>query len=177
MEEQVVRVGLGFDSHKFGKPTTDPKKNKILLCGTKIPCEYSIIGHSDGDLVFHALTDALLGALGKGDIGDHFPPTDPKWKNANSEKFLLFALDILKQEGGSINNVDVTIIAETPKISPFKEEFTKKISTTLSIRPDQINIKAKTAEQMGAIGRKEGLACQAIVSLAIPILMRQLEEN
>ena len=166
-ENKITRVGLGFDSHRFGKPTTDSKENKITLCGTKVPCPYSIIAHSDGDVVFHALTDALLGAVGKGDIGEHFPPTDIKWKGADSEKFLLFALDLVKQQGGTINNLDIIIITEVPKIAPYKDKFTQKLLTTLAIRPDQINIKANTAEQMGAIGKKEGLACHAIVTIEL----------
>ena len=164
-ENKTTRVGLGFDSHRFGKPITDSKENKIILCGTKIPCQYSIIAHSDGDVVFHALTDALLGAIGKGDIGEHFPSTDIKWRDADSEKFLLFALDLLKQQDRTINNVDIVIIAEVPKISPYKNKFIQKLLTTLAVKSDQINIKAKTAEQMGIIGKKEGLACYAIVSI------------
>lgn len=165
MKNKIVRVGLGFDSHRL--TPSDSYKNKIKLCGIEVPCSYKIIAHSDGDLVLHAITDAILGAIGKGDIGDYFPPTDEKCKDENSEKFLSFAFDLLKKQNGIINNVDIVIITETPKIGPHKNIFVNKLSELLSIKPDQVNIKAKTAEGIGSIGRKEKIACHVVISLLL----------
>jgi len=168
MESKLFRVGIGFDCHRFDHSIQiDSEQNKIKLCGIQVPCPYKIIAHSDGDLVLHALTDALLGAMGKGDIGEHFPPTDQKWENANSETFVLFALNLLKEQAGTINNIDITIITEVPKISPYKDKFARKLSNLLSLEQNRINVKAKTAEKMGAIGREEGIACQIVIGIEI----------
>jgi 2-C-methyl-D-erythritol 4-phosphate cytidylyltransferase / 2-C-methyl-D-erythritol 2,4-cyclodiphosphate synthase len=161
-----TRVGSGFDAHKFIAPKKGAKTT-ITLCGVKIPCPYEVIAHSDGDVALHALTDALLGAIGSGDIGMHFPPSDSKWKDASSDQFIKFAKDLIAKKGGVINNVDITIISQVPKISPYREKFTQQLSKILDIPKDAINIKATTTEGMGFTGREEGIACQVVVSVEI----------
>lgn len=164
-EKYITRVGIGFDAHRFSVPKDGG--GSIMLCGVCVPCEFEIIAHSDGDVALHALVDALLGAIGEGDIGIHFPPTDMRWKSAASDKFVTFALEKIIEKNGHINNIDLTIIAETPKISQYRVQFIKRLSEILSIPKDLINVKATTTEGMGFAGRKEGIACQAIASLSI----------
>jgi len=164
-EKYITRVGIGFDAHRFSEPKDGG--GRIMLCGVSIPCEFDIIAHSDGDVALHALVDALLGAIGEGDIGIHFPPTDMHWKNASSDKFVMFALEKILEKSGNINNIDLTIITETPKISQYRVQFIKRLSEILDVSEDIINVKATTTEGMGFTGRKEGIACQAIASLSI----------
>ncbi len=159
-----IKVGIGFDAHKFEKSNND---NHIILCGIKIPSEFSIQAHSDGDVALHAITDAILGAIGQDDIGFHFPPTDNKWKGVTSEIFVKHALKLVKEAGGKINNVDITIIAETPKITPYRAELRKNLAMILSMNESDVNIKATTTEKMGFTGRKEGIACQALATVEI----------
>ncbi|WP_375644921.1 MULTISPECIES: bifunctional 2-C-methyl-D-erythritol 4-phosphate cytidylyltransferase/2-C-methyl-D-erythritol 2,4-cyclodiphosphate synthase [unclassified Bartonella] len=154
-----IRTGNGYDVHSF------EDGDFLILCGIKIPFHKKLNGHSDADVALHALTDALLATRGAGDIGTHFPPSDPQWKNASSEIFLRHALDILKQAGGRIANVDITIIAENPKIGPYRHAMTENLMTILSITPDRISIKATTNERLGFIGRGEGIAALATVSV------------
>ena len=157
-----TRVGMGFDVHKLGPG------DGVTLCGLMVPCEMSLIGHSDADVALHALTDALLGAVGCGDIGLHFPPNDPKWKGAASHIFVEAAAANIRKVGGSIVNVDVTIIGERPKVGPHRDEMRMKVAEILDIPLDRVNIKATTTERLGFTGRGEGLAAQAIASVEVP---------
>ena len=147
-----IKVGNGFDVHKLsvGK--------KIKLCGIEINHNKKLIGHSDADVGLHSLTDALFGALGKGDIGIWFPPTESKWKNADSEIFLKKALKLMKKENFLISNIDLTFICEKPKINKFREIMIKNLSEVCNIEPKNINIKATTSERLGFTGREEGIA-------------------
>ena len=147
-----IRIGNGFDVHKLsvGK--------QIKLCGIEIKHNKKLIGHSDADVGLHSLTDALLGALGKGDIGIWFPPTESKWKNADSEFFLKKALKLMQRKKFLISNIDLTFICEKPKISKFREAMIKKMSKVCNVEPKNINIKATTSERLGFTGREEGIA-------------------
>jgi len=158
---QMPRVGIGFDVHGF-----EPG-DSITLCGINVPYERSLKGHSDADVGLHALTDALLGAIGMGDIGTIFPPTDPKWKKADSKIFLESVNDEINKRGGQIINIDLTIICEEPKISNHRDRMQNSIASILNITNKQINIKATTTEKLGFIGRGEGIATQAIVAVLI----------
>lgn len=159
-----IKVGMGYDAHRF---SDNGSQSGIVLCGVNVPCKYSIIAHSDGDLALHALTDAILGAISAGDIGMHFPPSDPQWKNAKSDQFVKFAINLVREKGGMINNVDITLICETPKISPHKESLIKSLAQILEISEEDVSVKATTTEKMGFTGREEGIACQAIVCISI----------
>ena len=163
LQNTETRVGQGVDFHTF---TTG---HSIWLCGVEIPHSHSLLGHSDADVALHALTDALLGAIGEGDIGVHFPPSDPQWKNAKSAIFIEKAISLIKNRGGEIGNVDVTILAEAPKISPHLVAMKSSLSQILGIATDRIAIKATTTEQMGAIGRKEGMAALATATVRLPL--------
>jgi 2-C-methyl-D-erythritol 4-phosphate cytidylyltransferase/2-C-methyl-D-erythritol 2,4-cyclodiphosphate synthase len=154
-----TRVGQGFDVHAFGPGDT------VWLCGVSIPHSQGLVGHSDADAGLHALTDALLGAISAGDIGDHFPPTDPQWRGASSDRFLHHALGLVRARGGEIANVDVTLICETPKIKPHREAMRQRIAEVLELELDQVSVKATTTEQLGFTGRREGIAAQAIASV------------
>ncbi len=159
-KNNMVRVGNGFDVHKF------TKGKFITLLGVKIPFNRSLEGHSDADVGIHSLVDAIFGAISKGDIGDHFPPSQKRWKNMNSEFFLKYAQKALDKDNQSINNLDITIICEKPKISLFKNRMKKNISKILKIDENIINIKATTTEKLGFLGREEGIACQSIVTIS-----------
>jgi len=156
-----VRIGQGFDAHRWGEGQS------VWLCGVEIVHNQTLIGHSDADAGLHALTDALLGAAGLGDIGDHFPPTDPQWKGASSDRFLKHAVDLIRQRGGEIVNVDVTLICERPKIKPHREAMRARIAEIIGVDIDRVSVKATTTEQMGFTGRGEGLAAQAVCSIEI----------
>lgn len=155
-------VGSGFDAHRFGQGAY------VTLCGVRIAHDKGLIGHSDADAGWHALVDAMLGAIGKGDIGAHFPPSDPQWKGAASELFLRHALDLVAQAGGRIQNVDLTLICEAPRIGPYRDTMRARTAEVLGIAAERINIKATTTERMGFTGRGEGLAAQATVSIELP---------
>jgi 2-C-methyl-D-erythritol 2,4-cyclodiphosphate synthase len=159
-------VGQGFDVHAL-KPLDHD--NHIMLCGIKVPCRFQLIAHSDGDVVLHALVDALLGAIGAGDIGEHFPPTDDRWKNADSSEFIKHAMQLYHEKNAILVNVDVTIIGEKPKILPYKTAMQEKLVSLLKLPLDRMNIKATTTEKLGFLGRSEGIAAQAIVSVKIPL--------
>lgn len=161
-----TRVGLGFDVHKFTDEVYN--NNNIKLCAIDIPFERKVIAHSDGDVVLHALVDAILGALGKGDIGYYFPPSDIKWKGCDSTVFLQYASDLVKENSGKIVNIDINIICEQPRISNYREAMMCKLSSILNLDKTRVNIKGGTTEKMGFLGRKEGIAAQAIVSICIP---------
>lgn len=154
-----MRIGHGFDVHKFGG------EGPITLGGVKIPYEYGFIAHSDGDVVLHAITDALLGALALGDIGQLFPDTDAQYKNIDSRILLKKAFDIVRSKGYQLVNVDSTIIAQEPKMKPHIPQMRVNIAENLNVHFDQVSVKATTTEQLGFTGRKEGIACEAIVLL------------
>ncbi len=153
------RFGNGFDVHKFGSG------NFILLCGIKIPFSKSLIGHSDADVGLHSLTDAILGAIGKGDIGTHFPPTDSKWKNKDSTFFLKHAEKIMKSQRYIISNIDITFICEFPRINLYSDKMKTKLCSILGIDSSQISIKGTTTEGLGFTGREEGIACLTTIGL------------
>jgi 2-C-methyl-D-erythritol 4-phosphate cytidylyltransferase/2-C-methyl-D-erythritol 2,4-cyclodiphosphate synthase len=165
---RVMRVGQGFDAHRWGPGES------VWLCGVEITHTQTLIGHSDADAGLHALTDAILGALGEGDIGDHFPPTDPKWKGASSDQFLLWAADRVRVVGGKIINVDVTLICEQPKIKPHRDAMRQRLCDLLGLTPDAVSVKATTTEKMGFTGRGEGLAAQAICLIERPAAVMAL---
>ncbi len=160
MNNVNVRTGNGFDVHKF-------KKGKsLLLFGIEIPFDKSLVGHSDADVGFHSIVDAILGSIGKGDIGEHFPPHEKKWKNKNSLFFLEYANNLLQKESFIINNLDITVICERPKIINYKKKMKNKISSILKINTGLINIKGTTTEKLGFLGREEGIACQSTVTIS-----------
>ncbi len=157
-----TRVGSGFDVHRWGPGTS------VWLCGVEIPHDQTLIGHSDADAGLHALTDAILGALGDGDIGDHFPPSDPKWKGAASDQFLIHAAERVKARGGDIVHVDVTLICEQPKVKPHRQAMRQRLADLLSLPLDAVSVKATTTETLGFTGRQEGLAAQAVATIELP---------
>ncbi|MBP7757716.1 MAG: bifunctional 2-C-methyl-D-erythritol 4-phosphate cytidylyltransferase/2-C-methyl-D-erythritol 2,4-cyclodiphosphate synthase [Alphaproteobacteria bacterium] len=161
-----VRTGFGYDVHRFAN--TDVSPENIRLCGVDIPFNRKLEGHSDADVGLHALTDALLGAIGEADIGTHFPPSDSKWKGADSAVFLEYAHRLLLEKGGRILNADLTLICEAPKISPYRDHIVARIADILGVLPTRINVKATTTEKLGFTGRKEGIAAQALVSVSLP---------
>jgi 2-C-methyl-D-erythritol 4-phosphate cytidylyltransferase/2-C-methyl-D-erythritol 2,4-cyclodiphosphate synthase len=159
---RITRTGQGFDAHRWGPGEA------VWLCGVRIDHDQTLIGHSDADAGLHALTDAILGAIGEGDIGDHFPPTDPKWKGAASDLFLKHATDLVAAKGGRLINVDVTLICERPKIKPHREAMRERLADILDIPLDRVSVKATTTEGMGFTGRGEGLAAQALATVETP---------
>ena len=156
----TMRVGTGFDVHGF-----EPG-DAVILCGVRIPHTKKLEGHSDADAAWHALTDAILGALALGDIGDHFPPSDPQWKGAASIKFLHHAVKLANDRGFHVANADITILAERPKISPHKEAMRQATAEAMGVSPEVVSVKATTTEKLGFVGREEGIAAQATVLLA-----------
>jgi len=154
-----MRVGQGYDVHKFGVG------DHIILGGVKIPHTQGLIAHSDGDVLLHALCDAMLGAAALGDIGQHFPDSDPSFKNADSRQLTKTVVGLLQQHGFGVVNADMTIIAQAPKMSPWITKMRTLIAHDLRVDVSAINVKATTTEKLGFIGREEGLACQAVVLL------------
>jgi 2-C-methyl-D-erythritol 4-phosphate cytidylyltransferase/2-C-methyl-D-erythritol 2,4-cyclodiphosphate synthase len=159
---RVVRTGQGLDAHRWGPGEA------VWLCGVRIDHDESLVGHSDADAGLHALTDAILGAIGEGDIGDHFPPSDPKWRGASSDIFLAKAAELVRERGGRIVSVDVTLICERPKIKPHRQAMRERLAQILDIPADRVSVKATTTEGMGFTGRGEGLAAQAIATVETP---------
>jgi len=157
-----TRVGNGFDVHRWGPGSS------VWLCGIEIPHDQTLIGHSDADAGLHALTDAILGALAEGDIGDHFPPTDPQWKGASSDLFLIHAAKLVTARGGRIAHVDVTLICEQPKVKPHRLAMRERLAALLSLPLDAVSVKATTTEALGFTGRGEGLAAQATATIELP---------
>lgn len=157
-----TRVGQGFDAHRWGPGAS------VWLCGVEIAHDQTLIGHSDADAGLHALTDAILGAMGDGDIGDHFPPTDPQWKGASSDRFLVHAVERLHARRGRLVNVDVTLICERPKVKPHRQAMRERLAALLSLPLDAVSVKATTTEAMGFTGRGEGLAAQAVATIDLP---------
>ena len=156
------RTGMGFDVHAFAG------SGPIMLGGIEIAHDRGLAGHSDADVVLHAVTDALLGAGGLGDIGEHFPPSDPRWKGAASALFLAHAVDLLQAKGALIDHIDCTVIAEAPKVGPHRAAMRAKIAEITGLRLDQVSVKATTTEGLGFTGRREGIAAQAVASIRIP---------
>lgn len=157
-----TRIGSGYDVHRWGPG------GSVWLCGIEVPHDQTLIGHSDADAGLHALTDAILGALAEGDIGDHYPPTDPKWKGASSDQFLRHAVGLVTARGGRIVNVDVTLICERPKVKPHRQAMRDRIAGLLSLPLDAVSVKATTTEGLGFTGRGEGLAAQAVATVDLP---------
>ena len=153
------RVGTGFDVHAL------VENRSLILAGVQIPYEKGLLGHSDADVALHALMDALLGAAGMGDIGKHFPDTDARFEGAASRRLLRFVVEMLQKEGWQVNNVDVTIIAQRPKLAPFIATMRERVSGDLGIGEDAVNIKATTTEKLGFAGRGEGIAAEAVASI------------
>lgn len=158
----IVRTGTGFDVHAFGEG------DHVWLGGVRIPHDRGVIAHSDGDVVLHALTDALLGALADGDIGTHFPPSDPQWKGASSDRFLAHAASLVRARGGIIDHLDATLLAERPKVGPHREAIRMRISEIVGIPVSRVSIKATTTESLGFTGRREGIAAQAAATIRLP---------
>jgi len=159
--QRRTRIGQGFDVHAF------EDGDHVWLCGVKIAHGRSLAGHSDADVGLHALTDALLGAIGEGDIGDHFPPTDPKWKGADSAVFLRHAASLITARGGRIVNADVTLVCEAPKIKPHRAAMRARVAELLGVSIDQVSVKATTTEGLGFTGRREGVAAQAVAAVEL----------
>jgi len=155
-----IRIGHGYDVHAF------TEGDHITLGGVRIPHDRGVLAHSDGDVLLHAICDALLGAAGLGDIGMHFPDSDPRWRGADSRQFVRHARELLRERGYAVVNVDATVIAEAPKLGPHRQSMRANIAADLGLDPGRVNVKATTTERLGFIGRREGLACQAVVLIA-----------
>ena len=158
----LTRVGSGFDVHAFGPG------DHLWLGGVRVPFEAGLVGHSDADVALHALTDAILGALADGDIGTHFPPSDPQWKGAASDRFLAFAADRVRERGGEIVFLDLTIICEAPKVGPLREPIRARVAAICAVPVDRVSVKATTSERLGFTGRREGIAAMASATLMVP---------
>lgn len=161
--QRILRMGQGVDAHRFGPG------DAVWLCGVRIPHDKGLVGHSDADAGLHALTDAILGAIAEGDIGEHFPPSDPQWKGASSDRFLRHAAERVAARGGRILNVDVTLICERPKVKPHRDAMRARIAEILDLPIDRISVKATTTEGMGFTGREEGILAQAVVAVETPV--------
>jgi 2-C-methyl-D-erythritol 2,4-cyclodiphosphate synthase len=155
-----LRIGSGIDVHAFGPG------DFIMLGGLRIPHSHGVVAHSDGDVVLHALCDALLGAAGLGDIGQHFSDSDPQWKGADSRRFVVSVLALLRAGRLAVANVDLTVLAQAPKIAPYREAMRRQIAQLLEVGEERVNIKATTTEGLGFLGRAEGIAAQAVVLLS-----------
>lgn len=159
-----IRVGSGFDVHAFATGAERP----LWLCGVRIAGERGLAGHSDADAGLHAVTDAILGALAEGDIGEHFPPSDARWKNASSEIFIRHACGLAAARGGAILHVDITLICEAPRIAPHRRVMRERVAALLGVEVDRVSLKATTTERLGFLGRGEGIAAQATATLRLP---------
>lgn len=159
---RVTRIGQGLDAHRWGPG------DAVWLCGVRIDHDQTLIGHSDADAGLHALTDAILGAIGEGDIGEHFPPTDPQWRGASSDRFLAHAVSLAAAKGARIVNADVTLVCERPKIRPHRDAMRARLAELLGVSIDRVSVKATTTEGMGFAGRQEGLFAQAVVAVETP---------
>ncbi len=156
------RAATGFDVHRFGPG------DHVWLCGIKVPHSHGLVGHSDADVGLHAITDALLGTISAGDIGDHFPPSDVRWKGAASDQFLAHAASLVRAAGGHIDHVDLTIICERPKVGPYRPAMRDRIAAIVGVDVSRVSVKATTTECLGFTGRSEGMAAQAIASVRLP---------
>ena len=157
-----MRSGIGVDTHRFAAG------RRLVLGGVEIPYELGLDGFSDADVLAHAITDALLGAAGLGDIGQHFPPSHPEWKGADSSIFLAHAAQLVRQAGGSIDFVDCTVICEAPKVGPHRDAMRSRVAEILSLPITAVSIKATTTERLGFTGRGEGIAAQAVANVRVP---------
>ncbi len=157
-----TRTGNGFDVHRFGPG------DHVWLCGVRVPHDHGLLGHSDADVALHALTDALLGAIGDGDIGEHFPPSDPRWKGAPSHIFLADAARRIAARGGRIGNVDITLLCEEPKIAPYRAPMRESVARVLALDAGRVSVKATTTETLGFVGRREGIAAMATATVLLP---------
>ncbi len=166
----MIRTGNGIDFHKFNR------KRKLFLGGLELKEDFGLEGHSDADVLIHSICDSLLGALGKGDIGDFFPDSDNKWKDRESTYFLLEILELVDKKGYEILNVDVTIISEKPKISKYKNDIVENLSKIMKLKKSSISIKATTTEKMGFLGREEGMCAISTVTLMDKKLKKILED-
>ena len=160
----MIRIGQGFDVHAFAED------RKLILGGIEIPHTKGLLGHSDADVLLHTIADAALGAIAAGDIGKHFPDTDPEFKDADSAKLLEHVYTLVKQQGYELGNLDATVIAQAPKLRPYIDTMRARIAELLEADIEQINVKATTTEWLGFTGREEGIACQAV------ILLKRIEE-
>jgi len=154
------RIGIGYDIHRL------VEGRKLVLGGVEIPYVKGLLGHSDGDALLHAVCDALLGAIGEADIGEHFPDTDPKYHDISSVELLKIVADLVKKQDYRISNIDTVVIAQEPVLSPFKKQIQEKIAGVLKIKENCVNIKAKTNEGLGEIGQKQAIACYALATLS-----------
>jgi 2-C-methyl-D-erythritol 4-phosphate cytidylyltransferase/2-C-methyl-D-erythritol 2,4-cyclodiphosphate synthase len=159
-----TRTGTGFDVHAF-----EPGGDQVILCGVSIPCAAALSGHSDADVGLHALTDALLGTICAGDIGQHFPPSDPQWKDADSSIFLDRTAKLIAEAGGRVVHADVTLICEYPKVGPYREAMRARIAEILDIAVSRVSVKATTTEGLGFTGRSEGVAAMASATVELNI--------
>ena len=155
----MTRIGQGFDVHAFGAG------DHVVLGGVRVPHDHGIVAHSDGDVIIHALCDAILGALALGDIGQHFPPSDERWRGANSRVFLRHCANLMREQGYVLGNADVTVIGERPKVAPHAPAMRENLASDLDANLEQISVKATTTEKLGFTGRGEGLAAMAVVLL------------
>lgn len=162
-----VRVGSGYDVHVFGDG------DHVMLGGVRIPHSRGVVGHSDADVALHALVDAILGALADGDIGVHFPPSDPQWRGASSDRFLAFAVDRIRQRSGMIAHLDVTVVCEAPRVGPHRDAIRARIAEIAGITLDRVGLKATTSEKVGFIGRAEGLTASATATIRLPSRQRE----
>ena len=163
-EKTIAITGSGFDVHKLAE-SDEP----LWLCGIEVDSPYTLVGHSDADVGLHAITDAILGAIAQGDIGDHFPPSDPKWKGARSDQFLIHALALAKDHGATLRHVDLTIICERPKVKPYREAMRAKVAEITGLPLSRVSIKATTTETLGFTGRRDGIAAQALATLEVSL--------
>lgn len=154
------RIGIGYDIHRL------VEGRKLVLGGVEVPYVKGLLGHSDGDALLHAVCDALLGAIGEADIGEHFPDTDPKYHDISSVELLKIVADLVKKQDYKISNIDTVVIAQEPVLSPFKKQIQEKIAGVLKIKENCVNIKAKTNEGLGEIGQKQAIACYALATLS-----------
>ena len=159
---RTLRIGQGLDAHRWGPGEA------VWLCGVRIAHDQALVGHSDADAGLHAITDAVLGAIGEGDIGDHFPPSDPRWKGVSSDRFLTHAVERVAARGGRIANVDVTLVCEQPRIGPHRQAMRERLAGLLGLPVDRVSVKATTTEGMGFTGRGEGLMAQAVAAVEMP---------
>ena len=153
----MIRIGHGYDVHRL------VPERKLIIGGVEIPSELGLLGHSDADVLLHAICDAILGAIGEGDIGRHFPDSDPAYKGIDSRKLLGHVIDLAMQHGFVVGNVDSTVVAQWPKLAPYLEQMVKTIAAECRIDPARVNVKATTTEELGFAGRKEGIAAHAVV--------------
>jgi 2-C-methyl-D-erythritol 2,4-cyclodiphosphate synthase len=155
-----MRIGSGIDVHAFGPG------EYVMLGGVRVPHTHGVVAHSDGDVILHALCDALLGAAGLGDIGQHFRDDDPQWRGADSSRFVRSVLEMIRARGFRVINADVTVLAEAPRLARHRDEIRSRIATLLEVSADCVNVKATTTERLGFLGRREGIGAQAVVGLA-----------